>query len=558
MAHFKADTVLLNGRVFCGLAEGCAQGLAIRAGRVLAAGSGDALAPLIGPSTVAIDLRGRLAAPGLYDAHQHLLPVGLGAAELDVRPGQAPTLDALLETIRMRAASLPIGEWLVARGYDQSRLDVRRHPTRDELDAVAPHNPVHLVRSCGHVSIVNSFALRVARVDERTAAPPGGIIEQRDGRLTGLFAESARDRIKAVLPPISDADLVAAIERAGRLCLSFGITSVMDAAVGIKSGWREIAAYQSARRSGRLPLRVNQCLLGGPKGIAERAHAEGLVTGAGDDTLSIGPAKLFADGSPGARTAALSEPYEGEPSNRGMLLLGDEELNGLVREHHARGWQLAIHAMGDRAIDQVLDAYELALGERPDPDRRHRIEHCTFVRPDQIARMARLGVQPVPQPVFLHDHGELYVSVAGAARTAASHPMRSWLDAGLKPAASTDAPVSGFDPFASLYAMVARRSSAGRPLGDGQALSMAEALAASTEHGAFVNRAEQHRGRLVPGTAADVAVFSRDLLAAAPEEVLHDTACDLTLLDGVVVHDRLGEVPHQLQSVPSSRRATGR
>lgn len=558
MVRFKADIVLRRGRVFCGLAEGCAQALAIRAGRVLAAGSDDALAPLIGPSTLVIDLRGRLATPGLYDAHQHLLPVGLGAAELDVRPRQAPTLDALLDKIRARAASLPIGEWIVARGYDQSRLDVKRHPTRDELDAVAPHNPVHLVRSCGHVSIVNSFALRIARVDEHTPVPPDGVIEQRDGRLTGLVAESARDRIKAVLPPITDADLVGAIERAGRQCLSFGITRVMDAAVGIKSGWREIEAYRTARRSGRLPLRVNQCLLGGPKGIAERAYAEGLVTGAGDDTLSIGPVKLFADGSPGARTAAMSEPYEGEPSNRGMLLLEASELDGLVRDHHARGWQLAIHAMGDRAIDQVLDAYELALGERPDPDRRHRIEHCTFVRPDQIARMARLGVQPVPQPVFIHDHGELYVSVAGEARTAASHPMRSWLAAGLKPAAPTDAPVSGFDPFAGLYAMVARRSSAGRVLGQGQALAMAEALAAYTEHGAFANRAEQHRGRLVPGMAADVAVFSRDLLAAAPEEVLHDTACDLTLIDGVVVHDRLGEVPHQLQSVPSSRRATGR
>ena len=188
-----------------------------------------------------------------------------------------------------------------------------------------------------------------------------------------------------------------------------------------------------------------------------------------------------------------------------------------------------------------------------------RIEHCSFVRPDQIARMARLGVHPVPQPVFIHEYGELYRAVVGAERTAASHPMRSWIEAGLRPAASTDGPVSGIEPFPNLYAMLARRSSAGTLLGAAQALTMPEALAAYTAHGAYVNRAERHRGRLMPGFAADVAVFSRDLLAASPEEVLEDTLCDLTLLGGEIVHDRLGEVaPHQRQGVPSSRRATAR
>jgi predicted amidohydrolase YtcJ len=553
----KAEIVLLNGRVFCGLAEGTTSALAISGGRVVATGNDGDIEPLIGRATRVVDLRGRLATPGLYDAHLHLLPVGLAMADLDVRPRQAPTLAALLAKIRDGAASAKPGAWVTARGYDQSRLDVQRHPTRDELDEAAPQNPVHLVRSCGHVSIVNSAALRIAHVDESTSPPPGGIIEQRDGRLTGLFAESARDRIRAVLPTVTDADLVAAIERAGRHCLSLGITSVMDAAVGSKAGFREIAAYRAARATGRLPVRVNQCLLGGPDGIVDRAYAEGLVTGAGDDRLSVGPVKIFTDGSAGARTAAMSAPYRGEPSNTGMLLLAAKELTALVRDYHARGYQLAIHAIGDRAIDQALDAYALALEDAADADRRHRIEHCSFVRPDQIARMARLGVHPVPQPVFIHEYGELYVSAVGGDRTAASHPMRSWIEAGLKPAASTDGPVSGVEPFPNLYAMLARRSSAGTLLGAAQALTMPEALAAYTEHGAYVNRAERHRGRLMPGLAADVAVFSRDLLAASLEEILDDTCCDLTLLGGKIVHDRLGEAaPHQRHSAPSSRRVT--
>ncbi|HEX8165953.1 MAG TPA: amidohydrolase [Beijerinckiaceae bacterium] len=558
MASSKADLVLLNGRVFRGLAEGVAQALAVRGGRVLATGADDGIEALVGPSTRVIDLAGRLATAGLCDAHLHLLPIGLAMAEVDVRPRQAPTLEALLGTIRRRAAAAKPGEWIIARGYDQSRLDVKRHPSRDELDAAAPHNPVHLVRCCGHVSIVNSEALRKAEVDEETRAPPGGAIELRDGRLTGLLAESARERIRAVLPPVTDADLIAAIERAGRHCLAFGITSVMDAAVGGKAGYREVAAYDAARRTGRLPVRASLCLLGGAGGIVERAHGEGRVTGAGDDRLSVGPVKIFTDGSAGARTAAMSEPYLGEASNRGMLCLAPEELNALVRDYHARGYQLALHAIGDRAIEQVLDAYEAALRAMPDPDRRHRIEHCSFVRPGQIARMARLGVHPVPQPVFVHEYGELYVSVVGVERTAASHPMRSWIEAGLRPAASTDGPVSGIDPFPNLYAMMARRSSAGTPLGPDQALAMPEALAAYTEHGAYVNRAERRRGRLLPGMAADVAVFSRDLLAASPEEVLHDTRCDLAILDGAVVFDRLGEAGHEFQGVPSSGRAAGR
>ena len=558
MAARKADLVLVNGRVFCGLADGVAQALAIRGGRILAAGSDDEIAGLTGPATRVIDLAGRLATPGLCDAHLHLVPVGLGMAELDVRPRHAPTLDALLAKIRDRASAAEPGEWIVARGYDQSQLDVKRPPLRDELDRAAPHNPVHLVRACGHVSIANSMALRIARVDESTSAPPGGAIGMSGGRLTGLLAESARDMIRAVLPPLNDADLVAAIERAGRHCLSFGITSVMDAAVGSKAGLREVAAYDAARRMGRLPVRAILCLLGGAKGIADRAHAAGLVAGIGDDRLSVGPVKLFCDGSAGARTAAMSEPYVGEPSNRGMLCLKPAELNALVRHYHAKGHQLAVHAIGDRAIDQVLDAYAAALDERPGPGRRHRIEHCSFVRPDQIARMARLKVHPVSQPVFVHEYGELYVSAVGPERTAASHPMRSWIGAGLKPAASTDGPVSGIDPFPNLYAMLARRSSAGTPLGPDQALSMPEALAAYTEHGAYVNGAEGQRGRLVPELAADVAVFSRDLLAASPEEILHDARCDLTILAGEVVFDRHGEAGRPVRGVAARGRRARR
>jgi predicted amidohydrolase YtcJ len=471
----------------------------------------------------------------------HLLPYGVIMSHVDVRSNSAPTLASLLNRIRERAAITPSGEWIQARGYDQFKLDVGRHPTREDLDSVAPDHPVLVVRACGHITICNSRALALAGIDENTPVPQGGAIEQRDGRLTGLLAETGRDRLKAVLPEPTDAELVQAIEDAGQACLSYGITSVMDAGVGMRAGYREVVAYRKAQRLGRLPVRTTQCLLGGPGGIVERAYADGVLTGAGDSMLRVGPVKIFTDGSAGGRTAAMSEPYLQQPDNFGLMLLRDNEMMDLVHDYHAKGYQLAVHAIGDAAIEQTLDAMEQALQAMPDPGRRHRIEHAGYARADQNARMVSLGVQPVPQPVFIYDFGDLYASVLGEERAKASYPLKTWIDLGLKPAAGSDAPVCDINPFPNFFSMLTRKTSKGTVMGEGERVSIAEAIAAFTAFGAYVNKAEHEVGRLVPGMAADVAVFSRDLLSAEPEEILHDTRCDLAIRGGEVVFDRAGE-----------------
>jgi predicted amidohydrolase YtcJ len=412
---------------------------------------------------------------------------------------------------------------------------------REELDAVAPDHPVAIVRACGHVTICNSKALELAGIDESTPVPQGGAIEQRDGRLTGLLAETGRDRLKAVLPEPTDQELVQAIDDAGRACLSYGITSVMDAGVGMRAGYREVAAYRTAQRLGRLPVRTTQCLLGGPGGIVEQAYADGVVTGAGDSMLRVGPVKIFTDGSAGGRTAAMSEPYVGEPKTTGLMLLLDNEMNDLVHDYHAKGYQLAVHAIGDAAIEQTLNAFELALEAMPDADRRHRIEHAGYARADQNARMQRLGVQPVPQPVFIYDFGDLYVSVVGEKRAKPSYPLKTWIDLGFKPAAGSDAPVCDINPFPNFFSMLTRKTSHCTVMDEREVVSIEQAITAFTEFGAYVNKAEHEWGRLVPGLAADVAVFSRDLLTASPEEILNDTRCDLTIRGGEVVFDRHGE-----------------
>lgn len=531
----RADLLLVGGRIHCGRGLPMADALAVSGRRILATGRADALANLAGPDTRIFDLAGRFACAGLIDSHLHLLPLGLTLGEVDARPSCIGSIAELVAALRARAATLPPGHWIVARGYDDNQLAERRHPTRDDLDLAAPGHPIYLGRSCGHVAVVNSAALALAGLDEATVAPPGGRIESTDGRLTGRLDDTARTLVRKVLPPSSDADLVDAIERAGRLCLSRGITSVMDAAVGARAGHREILAYRAARASGRLPLRAHLALVGGDGGIMEAAIEEGLRTGHGDRMLAIGPAKLFADGSAGARTAAMAEGYSGEPDNHGILYLPDARLRELVRRYHDAGFQMAVHAVGELAIEQVLDAYEMALAGRAEPGRRHRIEHATFTTAGQIARMARLGVEPVPQPVFLHDYGSMYLANVGATRTAAAFPMRSWMTAGLRPAASTDSPISRIDPLPNLVAMRERRTARGVLVGADQTVTPTDALAAYTEWGAFANRAEGRVGRLAPGLMADIAVFSCDLIDGDVASV-RSGRCEATFLGGELVY----------------------
>jgi predicted amidohydrolase YtcJ len=531
-----ADVLLRRGRIWCGREAATASALAVFEGRVLATG-GDELDALVGPDTHVVDLEGRFAAPGLYDAHLHLLPLGLAMADLDLRAKSAPALADILGAVRAKAARTPPGTWILGRGYDHAKLDVKRHPTRRELDAVAPDHPVYLSRTCGHLAVCNSKALEQAGITAQTPSPPGGLIEVEDGELTGLLAETGRNAVQAVLPDVTAGDLVGAVKRGGDYCASFGITSVMDAAVGMRMGFEEIAAYHRAKREGLLPVRVDLCLLGGEGGIVERCFEAGLVTGTGDAELMVGPVKIFTDGSAGGRTAAMREPYLG--GGHGLLTLEDAVLDGFVRDYHERGYQMAIHAIGDGAIEQVLNAYDRALAAKPWPERRHRIEHCGFNDEAQIRRLVALGVEPVPQPVFMYDFGDLYVDLLGETRAAAAYPMRRWTSAGLHPAASSDCPVSDCDPFPNLYTMTTRRTDRGTVLGGQEALTAEEALAAYTYNGAYVGRAEHLKGRLVRGQLADVAVFDTDLLQAEPDAV-REATCELTLKGGEVVFDRHG------------------
>ncbi len=471
-----ADTLIHGGRIFRGLREGFAEALAISGGRVVAAGTREAVAALAGPGTRRIDLGGRVAIPGLNDAHQHMLMMGLGLMQVNLRAEQVRTLDALLTRIAAAARAAPKGAWVLGRGYDQGELDVGRHPTAAELSAAAPDNPVYIVRTCGHMGVANNAALALAGIGHNTPDPEGGAIERRDGGLTGLLQERAQRLVRDIVPEPDDAALVRAIEQAGAHMLSEGFTSGSDMILGAAAGMREVAAYRTALAGGTLPVRIWVCLSANdPEGIAEEAWAQGIRPMQGDDMLRFGAVKVIGDGSAGGLTAAMSEPYL--PGGTGILCVPTEKMHALLERNHRLGWQLDIHAIGDAAIEQVLSGMEAAdSAEQPVAGRRHRIEHCGFLTPGQMARMAARGIEPVPQPSFLYEFGDLYVRVLGPERTDASYPMRSWLDAGQHPAASSDAPVCATNPFHNLFNQVTRRTSRGTVLGAGQAISVAEAV----------------------------------------------------------------------------------
>jgi predicted amidohydrolase YtcJ len=541
----KPSLIVTGGRVFCGLNEGFVEAVAVASGRVLATGTAEQIAELAGPDTRVIDLAGRTAIPGLNDAHMHLLPYGLNMSQINLRPETgANSIAEILRRVAERAKTAKPGEWIKGRGYDHFELDEKRHPTAEEIDKVAPNNPVYLVRTCGHVAVANTAALREAGIGHNTPSPDGGMIERRDNKLTGLLAERALRLIVEASPRPTKEDLRAAVDLAGRYMLSQGFTSVMDAAVGMAAGMAEIETYEEMAKDGSLPVRTWVCIYGNTDGIGDEAHAAGYRFGRQVGMLRYGAMKVFGDGSAGGLTAAMREPYlVGDPDNRGIFCYTDKEMHDYLAHYHNLGYQLAIHAIGDAAIEQVLSGMEKAsTAEKPILGRRHRIEHCGFLSDGQIARMAAAGIDPVPQPVFMYEFGDLYITNLGQERTDVAYPMRKWIDAGLHPAASSDAPVSTTDPFKNLFTMTTRMSNRHTVLGEGQKLSMEEAVHAYTYFGAYTQFAEERVGRLIPGQLADIAVLSQDIFTCAPEVLEKDTHCDLTILGGEVVFDRLGQL----------------
>jgi predicted amidohydrolase YtcJ len=394
------------------------------------------------------------------------------------------------------------------------------------------------------MAVVNSMVLSELDLDH---VPEGGdVVRDAAGRPTGLLREQAQLLLQPLTYPVPVRRVVRAIERANRALLAQGVTSVQEAGIG--GGWIgrtpiELAAYQSARAEDVLDVRVTLMVAADAMHAVEAAEGDdigfgldlGLRTGFGDDHLRIGAMKIFADGSLIGRTAAMVDDYADGDGERGYFQTRPAKLRDTIGRAHRSGWQVATHAIGDRALGEVLDIYEDVLAAHPRSDHRHRIEHCGITRPEHIERIARLGVIPVPQGRFVHEIGDGMVAAIGAERADWCYRQKSFLDAGIELPASSDRPVVNGDPLSGLRALVERRTASGAVLAADERLTPAQALRAYTYGSAYAGFAERRLGLLDLGYLADFVVLSAD-----PLQHLDEVAVLATIIGGETVHDAAG------------------
>jgi predicted amidohydrolase YtcJ len=530
----SSDIVLINGHVMTvDTLNPVASAVAIRAGRVVHVGTDADARQAAGARAEVIDLRGRTATPGLNDAHAHPMMVGEALLDLDVTPEAVGSVSGIVAAVRGNAQTAKPGSWIVGRGYDQARMSDQRHPNRHDLDDVTPDNPVLLWRACHHIAAVNSKALAIAGITADTRDPEGGTIDRDDrGEPTGVLRESAIDLVRQHMPEPSEDEIMRALQAAGQAFLRTGVTSTVEA--GIREP-KEMSAYQRLRQSGTLPVRTYLMMM--IDETLDHMAQLGIRTGFGDEWLRIGPAKLFLDGSIGGRTARMRMPFEGEAENVGLWMEPPDVMKAKVIKAHSLGFQVGVHAIGDAAIDLILDAYEEAQQKFPRQNLRHRIEHCSIVDLETIQRIKRVGAVPIPGISFLFYFTSAYRQNLGDDRLRYSVGMRTYADQGIVAAASTDAPVVPVSATTGIGMMMSRIDVNGYKIWPEEIVDLDTAIRAYTLNGAYASFEEPIKGSLEPGKLGDVTVFETDLREVAPTE-MKAVAVDYTISEGRVAYDR--------------------
>ncbi len=537
--------ILYNGRLLTqdsDFPHGCrlsaATAVAIGDGRFLAVGDDAEVRALARPHTRLIDLGGRLALPGLTDAHFHFYEWALGLRHLPL--ADTTSLSDLRQRLAQRASETPPGHWILGQGWNETRWPDPRIPTRADLDDVAPAYPVILWRSDMHLAVVNSRALQEAGITGDTPDPPQGVIDRDEsGQPTGVLRELAITLIRDVIPSPTEEETVEAMREGFPLLHRLGLTGVHDyRGMSGAEGQPAFRAYQRLRAAGDLALRLWMLV---PGERLNEAIALGLRTGFGDDYLRVGHVKFFADGGQGARTAWMLDPYE-DTGECGMPLTPMAEIADAVRRADQAGLAVAVHAIGDRANRELITVFEQHATRhvtRSTQHVPHRIEHVQMIRPDDVARLARLGIVASVQPIHATDDIPMIEQSVGP-RGCFAYPFRDMLDAGVPLAFGSDAPVADPNPLWGIHAAVTRQRRDGSPPGGwypAQRLTVAEAVWGFTMGPAQASGREAELGSITPGKLADLVVLDRDIFTVEPMEIAQ-TQVAMTVLSGRVVYQQ--------------------
>lgn len=504
-------------------------------GKVLATGSRRAMAKRAG-AAVRLDGRGRTLLPGLIDAHGHVMGLGIALAQADLR--DARSLDEALARVRAHAAAHPEAAWVQGRGWNQVLWGIGRFPTAAELDRAVGDRPAWLRRVDGHAAWANTAALRLAGITRETPDPPGGRIERdAEGNPTGVFVDAAVALVARHVPPPSAAESAAALDAALAELTRLGLTGVHDAGVTADT----VALYRRYADEGRLTARI-YAMIGDTGEDFDRLAAQGPIKGYGGDRLDVRAVKLYADGALGSRGAALLEPYADDPGNRGLLFRSPAEMTEAIGKANAHGYQVGVHAIGDAANREVLDAYEAVFKAQGTAARalRNRIEHAQVLAPADLRRLHALGLVASMQPTHATSDMNMAEDRIGAERLKGAYAWRTLLRQGTRIAGGSDFPVESPNPFFGLHAAVTREDHAGKPRGGwipAQRMSRTEALRAFTLDSAYARHAEDRLGTLEPGHYADFILVDRDYFRV-PADRIWSSVVEETWVGGRRVHPR--------------------
>jgi predicted amidohydrolase YtcJ len=535
-AEFPIDLILINGKIWTvNPRQPEAEAVAVGANRIIAVGTSAEISALKQPHTKVIDLHGRRVLPGFNDAHVHFFYGGAGLASVQLRDAKSQA--EFRRRLADFAAKTPKGQWITGGNWDHENWSPADLPTHQMIDPVTPDTPVFVSRLDGHMALANSAALKLAGVDRNTKDVPGGVIvRDAEGNPTGILKDAAEGLVEKVIPSPSVHQIAEGLLAAQKYVIANGVTSVQD----MSASPEVLRAYQSLLHAGQLHVRVS-----GHQPLSEwkRLASSGIQADFGSDILHIGGLKGFADGSLGSTTALLFAPYNDAPNTSGIAsdeLVNPEKMGKDISDADSAGLQVAIHAIGDKANNIILNYYEKLVAEHGERDRRCRIEHAQHLTTADIPRFGKLHVIASMQPYHLLDDGHWAEKRIGPERAKSSYAFRSLLDTGATLAFGSDWPVAPAVPLMGIYAAVTRRTLDGeRPNGwvPEQKITVAEAVRAYTMGSAFASFDETKKGSLDVGKLADIVVLSDDIFTIDPVDIAK-TKVDVTIFDGEIVYER--------------------
>lgn len=535
----QADLIFFNGSVITADANNSlAEAVALKGNTIIYCGTMKGVYDFVGENTREIDLNGNTLMPGFIDSHIHFTLLGLKQGPIiDITVEKADSIKAIQSIIKESVKTKKPGQWIVLSGYDHNKLIERRHPSKEDLDQVAPDNPVRCTRCCAHMGVYNSRALEIAGIKDSSAFGQGEVVE-KDGQLTGLLKENAHMYMGS-LAEFSDQELKDSLKAAEHIMHKNGITSLCDAG---SDGIGALDFIYKGIKSKDLKVRIKPMIFD-LAGKQENIDAIDWYLDKGKDLyqtsnrFAVASVKIMIDGSSSGPSSATRKPYSHDPDLKGILTWNQEEIDDIVEKVHKAGLSMTAHAVGDMAVEMIVNSIEKSQEANPRVDARHRIEHCGLVDEELLIRIKNLGIIPIANPGFIERNGKDYNTYYGD-RVNYMFPLKSFLAMDIPCAIGSDAPVVSENPMKGLYGAINRRDGiSGEAVGENQKIHLLEAIKMYTYNGAYATFDEDIKGSIEVGKLADLVVLSKNLLDKSLGDI-RDVHVTMTIMDGEIVYQK--------------------